>query len=242
MTVALDLKSSRLSALVLPLRTRDLAALRAAYEAQWGQLAGAFEGDPLVLDVSELPAQGVALDWPVLLGDLRRYGLQPVALQGAEHLPEPEREAARGVGLCLSEVGAAPSHAEAAQPVPEPVAPAGSVVPTGSRCVLIDRPVRSGQRIYARDADLVVLGLVSNGAEVIADGNVHVYGALRGRAIAGAKGNAEARVFTQSLEAELLAVAGTFRTSEKPLPPEVAGKPAMVRLEGERLIFEPLKY
>jgi len=87
-----------------------------------------------------------------------------------------------------------------------------------------------------------VLGLVSHGAEVIADGSVHVYGALRGRAIAGAKGDLDARVYAQSLEAELLAVAGVFRTSEKPLPPEVAGKPAQVRLEGERLVFEPLKY
>jgi septum site-determining protein MinC len=108
--------------------------------------------------------------------------------------------------------------------------------------MVVDRPLRSGQQIYARDSDLIVLGLVSHGAEVIADGHIHVYGALRGRAIAGAKGQLDARIFAQSLEAELLSVAGTFRTSEKPLPADVFGKPAQVRLEGERLLFEALKY
>ncbi|MFO0123546.1 MAG: septum site-determining protein MinC, partial [Inhella sp.] len=96
------------------------------------------------------------------------------------------------------------------------------------------------------DADLVELGLVSHGAAVIADGHLHGYGALRGRAIAGAKGRTDARIWAHSLEAELLAVAGTFRTSEKPLPAEVLAKPAQVRLvataDGERLVFEPLKF
>jgi septum site-determining protein MinC len=244
LTLSLDLKSARLSALLLPLRSRDLDALLGLAEQRWGGLSGAFEGEPLVLDAADLPA-GAALDWPRLLKALRAYGLQPVALQGHALLDEAEREKLRALGLQLTELDAAPAAraATAAESAPAPApAPAPATPTPASRCLVVERPLRSGQQIYARDCDLIVLGLVSHGAEVIADGHIHVYGALRGRAIAGAKGQLDARIFAQSLEAELLAVAGTFRTSEKPLPADVFGKPAQVRLDGERLLFEPLKY
>lgn len=106
---------------------------------------------------------------------------------------------------------------------------------------VIDRPVRSGQRIYARGGDLVVLGVVSHGAEVIADGNIHVYGPLRGRAIAGASGNVDARIFAAAMEPELISIAGTYRTTDTPLASDVVGKPAHVRLQGDKLLIEPLK-
>jgi septum site-determining protein MinC len=100
--------------------------------------------------------------------------------------------------------------------------------------------LRSGQQIYARDRDLIVLALVSHGAEVIADGHIHVYAPLRGRALAGAGGNLEARIFTTAMEAQLLSIAGFYRTTDEPLPADVAGKPAMVRLAGDALLVEPL--
>jgi septum site-determining protein MinC len=106
---------------------------------------------------------------------------------------------------------------------------------------VIDRPLRSGQRIYARGGDLVVLGLVSHGAEVIADGNIHVYGPLRGRAIAGANGDVDARIFAAVMEPELISIAGTYRTTDKPLADDVRGKPAQVRLDGDKMLIEPLK-
>ncbi len=240
MTLSLDLKSARLSALLLPLRSRDLDALLGLAEQRWGGLSGAFEGEPLVLDAADMP-QGAALDWPRLLKALRAYGLQPVALQGHALLDEAERESLRALGLQLTELDAA-QLARAPAGEPAQAAPAPLLPVAGPRCLVVDKPLRSGQQIYAKGSDLIVLGLVSHGAEVIADGHIHVYGALRGRAIAGAKGQLDARIFAQSLEAELLAVAGTFRTSEKPLPPDVFGKPAQVRLDGERLLFEPLKY
>lgn len=132
--------------------------------------------------------------------------------------------------------------ASAAHAVPDntpPVAPsaAGQAAPTR----VIDRSVRSGQQIYARGGDLVVLGMVSHGAEVIADGNIHVYGPLRGRAIAGASGDAEARIFAAAMEPELVAIAGTYRTTDKPLANDVLGKPAQVRLHDDKLLLEPLK-
>lgn len=106
---------------------------------------------------------------------------------------------------------------------------------------VVDRPVRSGQRIYARGGDLVVLGMVSHGAEVIADGNIHVYGPLRGRAIAGASGDTDARIFAATMEPELVAIAGTYRTTDKPLGNDVLGRPAQVRLDDDKLLVEPLK-
>ena len=107
--------------------------------------------------------------------------------------------------------------------------------------LVIDRPLRSGQRVYARGGDLVVLAVVSHGAEVIADGSIHVYAPLRGRAIAGARGDAGARIFSTCLEPQLVSIAGTWRTFETPLAADLQGRPAQVRLDGERLIVEPLK-
>jgi septum site-determining protein MinC len=106
--------------------------------------------------------------------------------------------------------------------------------------LVIDRPLRSGQRIYAK-GDVVVLGLVSNGAEVIAEGNIHIYAPLRGRALAGVHGNHDARIFCTSLEAELISIAGIYRTTEVPLAEDVRGKPAQIRLEEEKLLIEPLR-
>jgi septum site-determining protein MinC len=105
-------------------------------------------------------------------------------------------------------------------------------VPATNSALIIDKPLRSGQQVYARGRDLVVLSMVNPGAEVIADGHIHVYAPLRGKAIAGAKGNTDARIIANSLEAELLSIAGVYRTSEVPLPPEVRGRAAQVRLVG----------
>jgi len=112
--------------------------------------------------------------------------------------------------------------------------------PGGAPTLVVDKPLRSGQRVYARGADLVVLAVVSYGAEVIADGHIHVYAPLRGRAIAGARGDVNARIFSTCLEPQLVSVAGIYRTTEHPLPANVLGKPAQVRLEGEKIIVEPL--
>jgi len=104
---------------------------------------------------------------------------------------------------------------------------------------VVSTPVRSGQQIYARGGDLVVLAPVSAGAEVLADGHLHVYGALRGRALAGVQGDREARIFCQQLGAELLSIAGSYMVSER-LPPEMMGRAVQVRLDGEHLRIEAL--
>lgn len=104
---------------------------------------------------------------------------------------------------------------------------------------LVNRPVRSGQQIYARDTDLIIMGQVGPGAEVIADNNIHVYGPLRGRALCGVSGNTRTRIFCQSLEAELVSVAGTYRMLET-IPEELRGRPAQIWLDKDRLNIEPL--
>lgn len=136
----------------------------------------------------------------------------------------------------------------AAEPLPERAAASTTsatsptpAAPQSSSALVITRPLRSGQRVYARHTDLVVIGMVSQGAEVIADGNVHVYGPLRGKAMAGARGDTSARIFTTHLDAELLAVAGVYRVVEDKLDRSLHNQPALVRLDGDTLRIEALK-
>ncbi|MFY1984011.1 septum site-determining protein MinC [Achromobacter xylosoxidans] len=136
----------------------------------------------------------------------------------------------------------------AAEPLPERAAASTTSAPSptpaapqSSSALVITKPLRSGQRVYARHTDLVVIGMVSQGAEVIADGNVHVYGPLRGKAMAGARGDTSARIFTTHLDAELLAVAGVYRVVEDKLDRSLQNQPALVRLDGDTLRIEALK-
>ena len=165
----------------------------------------------------------------------------PLAVRGGS---AAQMEAALAAGL-LAAPDASPTRSADPAPVQEvvrevihevvrevPVAAAGALV--------IDKPLRSGQQVYARGTDLVVMALVNHGAEVIADGNVHVYAPLRGKAIAGARGNTDARIFSTCMEPELVSIAGIYRTTEVALPASVLGKPAQVRLVGEKMLIEPL--
>ena len=298
-----ELKSASLSLLALVLKTADPAALDQELTAKLGETPDAFHHDPLLLDLSQLPAidavetrsapvaervveavvgageagtaaseaQGqlslddaatespadapsttpstapvARVDLAALLPLLRRHRLQPVGVVGAN-----AAELAQAAGLGLAEAPDEPVRVEreprvqkvVQQVVKEvvverqvEVAVPAQAAPT----VYVDKPLRSGQQVYAKGADLVVLAAVNHGAEVIADGSIHVYAPLRGKAIAGARGNAQARIFAQQLEAELIAIAGIYRTSENPLPDNVRGKAAQVRLDGEKLLMEPL--
>ncbi|NYT22825.1 septum site-determining protein MinC [Alcaligenaceae bacterium] len=137
---------------------------------------------------------------------------------------------------------AAPSAlaASGAEDAPGPEASGGAQPAPAPAAMIINRPLRSGQRVYARDTDLIVIGVVSRGAEVIADGNVHVYGPLRGKAMAGARGDASARIFTTQLDPELVAIAGVYRVIETQLDAALQNKPAIIHLSGDSLQFESL--
>jgi len=197
-------------------------------------------------------ADGVAeIDLPALLALLRGYRMQPVAVVGAGPALLARAQAlglaeapdlGSGAAVRTEPRGETVVQEVVREVVKEVVVEREVAVPTDApRTLIVDKPLRSGQQVYAKGGDLVVMALVNHGAEVIADGNIHVYAPLRGKAIAGARGNTEARIFAASMEAELIAIAGIYRTTENPLPDTVLGKPAQIRLEGEKLVMEPLK-
>jgi septum site-determining protein MinC len=251
MTVALagrapatfEIKSATLPLVSLLLKTADLRALAADMTARFGDPPDFFDNDPLVLDLSPLQAQGeAAIDFPALLDLLHSYRVLPVAVRGAS---PAQAAAALAAGLA-----AAPEAVAGLRPAqPEPKAQTPPAPPTApdnvpATALVIDKPLRSGQQVYARGRDLVVLSMVNPGAEVIADGHIHVYAPLRGRAIAGARGNTEARILSLCLEPELISIAGVYRTSEVPLPADVLSKPTQVRLVGGaqgKLVMNPLQ-
>jgi septum site-determining protein MinC len=239
-----DLKSAAMSLVAVVVQTPDLEALGAELERRFGD-SPLFDNDLVVIDLAAVAEHDI--DLSALAALLRRHRMQPVAVRGAG---AAQREQAQALGLGEAP-DAPPARAAAPAPSPaieaqlEPEAPAPTAAEPAAapgRTLVIDRPLRSGQQVYARGGDLVVLSVVSFGAEVIADGHIHVYAPLRGRAIAGAQGNTEARIFAASMEPQLVSIAGIYRTTETELPPDVRGKPAQVRLEGERLVVEPLKH
>lgn len=240
-----DLKSANLPLLQLVLKANDLSAISAEFKKRYSSAQGFFDNDPIVIELGKLPKDSGPVDFKGLKRLLRPYKLVPIAFSGenAEQL-----EAAQEAGLVrapdaqvalAAEPARAPAAASAAPPAP--VAPPAPAQAEFLPPMVIDRPVRSGQQIYARNRDLIILATVNAGAEVIADGNIHVYGQLRGKALAGARGNLAARIFTTHLSPELVSVAGMYRTSEKPLPIDVAGKAAQVLLSGDNnLVMTPL--
>jgi len=257
-----ELKSASLSLLALVLKSSSLPDLAAELAAKLGDTPDVFSQEPLLLDLSQLKRErgDAALDVAALVSLLRQYRMQPVALRGA--LAE-ELSQALALGLAEAPADEAPprkegsgAEAQVATPVQEVIrevirevivevpaaAPAAVPIESGvTKTLVIDKPLRSGQQVYAKGGDLVVLAVVNPGAEVIADGSIHVYAPLRGKAIAGARGDTSARIFALSMEAELIAIAGTYRTTENPLPESVLGRAAQIRLEGEKLVMEPLK-
>jgi septum site-determining protein MinC len=233
-----ELKSAALTLVAVQLKTTDLELLALALDARFADAPELFDQDPVAIDLSLLREADEAIDFDALVSLLRRYKMQPIAAKAGS---AAQMEAALAAGLTEAH-GTAQSNPPALAAVPvEVVAPVET--PAAPRTALIvDKPLRSGQRVYAKGGDLIVLAVVSFGAEVIADGNIHVYAPLRGRALAGALGDTSARIFTTCMEAQLLSIAGIYRTTETELPAAVLGKTAQVRLDGEKLVVEALKF
>lgn len=196
----------------------------------------------MVIDLSHLATDPTLIDFDTLRRLLARHQTQPIAVRGGS---VAQARAARAAGLSVTAMPAAAPPRAAPAPAAPPAATAAPQIvkevtaPAGGT-IVIDRPLRSGQQIYARGGDVIVLDVVNFGAEVIADGHIHVYAPLRGKAMAGARGNTEARIFSTCMEAQLLAIAGIYRTSEVALPANIAGKAAQIRLEGEKLVIQPV--
>jgi septum site-determining protein MinC len=236
-----ELKNTSLPLVAVLLRSPDLPLLAAELAERLADTPNLFHHDPVVIDLSPLREADAAVDFPALVALLRQHRMQPVAAAGGS---AAQMEAALAAGLSEApELGRAPAppRVETVVQEVEVVKEVVREVPRHIPTLVVDKPLRSGQQVYAKGGDLIVLAAVNFGAEVIADGHVHVYAPLRGKAIAGARGNAEARIFSTCFEPELIAIAGVYRTTETPIPPEVTGKPAQVRLVGDRLVMEPLK-
>jgi septum site-determining protein MinC len=202
-----------------------------------------FDGDAAVLELDRIDPTTLPgpIDWPALQSLFAGHGLRVIGVRGGD---DALRESAAGAGLpCLAAFkrpAREPENAQAAippqpaerepTPPPAPAAPASPPPPIYKPTMVITRPLRSGQQAYARGSDLVVLAAVNAGAEVIADGSIHIYAPLRGRALAGASGSTEARIFTTRFEAELVSIAGVYRTFEGGIPDQLTGKPVQVQL------------
>ncbi|SQF85706.1 Septum site-determining protein [Pseudomonas taetrolens] len=195
---------------VLELAHNNLEALDRQLAAKVAQAPNFFSNTPLVLALDKLPASEGAIDLPALMRVCRQHGLRTLAIRASRI---EDIAAAIAIDLpVLPPSGAREQPIEPVEAVPKkPEKPAEPVIrPTK----IITSPVRGGQTIYAEGCDLVVVASVSPGAELMADGNIHVYGPMRGRALAGHKGNAKARIFCQQLSAELVSIAGKYKVSE----------------------------
>jgi septum site-determining protein MinC len=237
---AYEIKSASLPLVSFLLKTPDTSGLQADMARRLGATPGFFDNDPVVIDLSVLEDPHNQLDLPSVCLMLRTHQMLPVAVRGAN---EYQLANARKAGLFeASDLSIQAPAAPRVETVVQEVIREVEVVREGNgAAMVIDKPLRSGQHIYAKGRDLIVLAMVNPGAEIMADGHIHVYAPLRGKAIAGARGDEQARIFTSCLEAELLSIAGTYRTSgDAPLPADVAGKAAQIRLQDNKLVMQAL--
>ncbi|MFQ2528514.1 septum site-determining protein MinC [Aeromonas caviae] len=235
-----ELKGTTFTISVLHLSDGNPARIRQLLEAKVAQAPQFFNCAPLVLNVERLEA---IPDFEQLRELVESEDFVLVGITGARD--EAMKTAAKAAGLAVMVSGKSrKAEPEPTPPLPEPKPVEAAPVPPVPAPVEASKvhvgPVRSGQQIYAAGTSLVVLGSVSPGAEVIADDSIHVYGALRGRAIAGAKGNPKARIYCQQLQAELLSIAGTFQLSDA-LPAGVIQEPVHIRLDNEQLRIDRIK-
>ncbi|HEX7045329.1 MAG TPA: septum site-determining protein MinC [Burkholderiales bacterium] len=224
---AFELKGRMIALSVLRVLTADLEALAEQLDARIAAAPDLFANFPVLLDFEALPEETqLAFDIARFDRLLRERSLIPVGIRGACGVLAG---IAAGVGLGTLAAGAAAAPRRAPREGAEPRA----------ANLLVKEPVRSGQQIYAKGGDLIVLATVSPGAEILADGNIHVYGTLRGRALAGVAGDTGARIFCRSLDAELVSIAGHYRVSEQIQDAERA-QPVQIYLRDERLIIEKM--
>lgn len=258
---AFDIKGTITPVTVLRLYTVDVERIERELRARIAPAPQMFANAPIVIDVADL-AGDVELPLAALVARLRSCKLVPV---GVANAGGDELERAVAAGLAIVQIGIGRGrgverpgvNAPRPEPAPIPVAapaPIAAPAPVAARkpepkavdaeqqhtlTLTVKQPVRGGQVIYAQRADLVVLAPVNAGAQVIADGHVHVYGPLRGRALAGAQGMADARVFCQSLEAELVSVAGQYLLADE-IPADRRGRPTQIFVENGSFHFLPL--
>ncbi|MET0961365.1 MAG: septum site-determining protein MinC [Noviherbaspirillum sp.] len=231
----IEIKISTVVAVTAVLYDTSMPVLQDAMAEMTGGANDYFDDEFAILDIGQLPPGHPAMDWPALIALFKSHRLTPVAVRNAPPALEAEI-LAHGLSLDVVAKPRMAPRAEAPAAAAAVAAPAQVALQQQARsAMIIDTPVRAGQRVYAHGCDLIVTAAVNNGAELIADGSIHVYAPLRGRALAGASGDSDARIFALSMEPELVSIAGYYRTFEDGLPKELGHAPAQVRLLGDRI-------
>lgn len=228
---ALELKGRMMTLTVLRLLTPDVKHLGRELEQRMQQAPDFFRQLPLILDVEAVADTDLHLDLPGFVGLLRAREFLPVGIRGGD---DRWRAAAEQAGIGVFSGGSEAPAARRAEPES-----AATSVPDASPSTTVRQQVRSGQQVYARGGDLIILSSVSPGAEVLADGNIHIYGGLYGRALAGVRGDTEARIFCMAFHAELVTVAGTYLVNEQ-FDKASLGQAVQVLRDGEELRIQPL--
>ncbi len=240
---AFQLKSTSVSLTALELAYFDDHAFETALREKIRQAPGFFRDIPLIISLDHYEGPTSELDFFKLLGICRRHSIYVVGVRGGD---EDQRRLARHAAIaCLPDGGRAAKAAAPDEPAESdtqqeaPVEPATSAQTAAAPARIVSQTVRSGQQVYAPEGDLIILAPVQAGAEVLAAGNIHVYGPLRGRALAGVHGQESARVFCQSLEAELVSIAGHYKISED-LQERGWKAPVQIQLRDDLLVVTPL--
>jgi len=225
---AFQLKAGLYTLTTLWLQDPLLRGLSAQLAAKVSQAPQFFKGAPLVIDLQRVRDAILPIDFSSLRETLVSQGMFPVGVRGGS---QSQHDAATQAGL--------PVLPETKESRAEPKE-SGHVLPYNAQNKLVTQPVRSGQQICATGGDLTVLSAVSPGAELLAEGHVHIYGALRGRALAGINGNREAKIFCLSLEAELVSIAGQYTVNEDLIKSEFWRQPVKIEWSEEKLKIELL--
>lgn len=253
-TNTFELKGSLFTLTVLKLKSVDLSTIKEELAATLATAPKFFENAPVVIDLQLLAQINPECNFAALSTILRENHLIPIGVRNGS---EQHHQAAIAAGLALlpnikiQETTSFAEQASETAPVntrkgPESTAATQTSVETqevlsGSPTKIITQPVRSGKQIYVKGGDLLILSSVSHGAEVLADGNIHVYGALRGRALAGVRGDTNAKIFCQDLDPELISIAGHYKISDEIHNPHQGGKGLThVYLEDDELKIETI--
>ncbi len=238
----LEFKTSTFSVPVLMLSTDDMGLLEQQLTQKIKQAPEFFKNSPIVLDLQEINKQGYIVDIIGLVGIIRKAGLLVVGIRAGNVL---QNKQSLGLGIPVYIAQGRESVVESktltkvpAETPPTPMPNKPAEIKVSVPTTLVNHPIRSGQRIYAA-GDLVIMAQVSAGAEIIAEGNIHVYSTLRGRALAGVQGDIEARIFCFDLQAELISIAGNYKVSED-LSASVRNKPVQIYLQDKSLIIKDI--
>jgi len=240
-----EIKGSLFPLSILQLEDADLSALSAQLEKKLTHSKDFFYRAPLVINIEK--THGALFDFAQLKQILESHHFICVGVSNAS---AEQTDAAKEAGLAIlkqprasaEKASAAPTDTEKSKALNSEETPAPSsdvATPIKLAAKIVRQNVRSGQQVYAKDADLIVIGSVGNGAEVIADGNIHIYGQLRGRAIAGASGSEDAIIYCQKLEAELVSIAGSYWLSDQ-LPENIWQQCAIINFNSEKLTAQPI--